>query len=438
MSLDAVCLENARVILDNELLEYPNCDLIVSDDLVDIIKNITKGKIIMKLSEIPSSYYNPIFIVSSDRAAVNMLINQIKHMGLPKYIIYFVPRTSVVWEDVLRKYTTDELCIRSCNIDIIPTHEAILNMNFGKLNRFDRIFLSARALMQLQCSIGKIDNIKTIGDGSLTIANMIRKNFDIHCKDRGYKYIPKCSMYDAIIIFDRESDMISPLMKGITYGTFVENIKPDDKIFAECRYEKLEDIPKYLQCKAKQLSEFENKEKLSSMGLKDLRGVVSQISNHYKLKSDLKWHIDNFDRLLSETKKFVPSLFDEIYIYQNDPYKTFLLIIQHAQNTRMSKRQQNLYLKEFILRHGVDYLQLVMFALKYDLLVNSKRPRSMVDQIKLNLTPDIKNVIIVCIGGITNDEVAELKLIKSHNLNIITTHITNGVEQLKYFEQCPL
>lgn len=141
-----------------------------------------------------------------------------------------MPRKTFLCEKYIKDNIYErEVKIEDLNIDLIPLENDLLTMGLEKSFReiflereFTSIYLMARAICNIQSSVGIISKIKGVGKHSRQLANIMETmRTEFLADSQGISLV-----FDEVIIIDRSADFTSPLLTQLTYfGLLDENFK---------------------------------------------------------------------------------------------------------------------------------------------------------------------------------------------------------------------
>ena len=194
----------------------------------------------------PSSISHFLYLVHPSVASVRMLARQIlSHRAAHSaftYSILFTPRTTRVAEKELEvQGVRGDVCsIQSFAYDLIPLEWDVLSMEHPlsfKETMLDgdpsSLYYVARSLMRLQSMFGLIRTIKGKGSQAMkvcTLMQRMRKEMGAVFRDTtvlpssGPFEFPAHADIDELILIDRSTDLITPMLTQLTYEGLVDEM----------------------------------------------------------------------------------------------------------------------------------------------------------------------------------------------------------------------
>jgi len=419
-----------------------------------------------------------IYIIQPNGEIINMIISCINSSNNESRI-YFVPKFSLMYEDILRAKLNRYVEISSLPLNLFPicqdmntSHCDVVTINIPNgyskyilLHDLDCQYNIAQALIDLQSMMGKVNSIKCIGKYAERINTLIQKRaFEIR---ESYITEPE---YDEMrrswtlsvqnYIIDRSVDMMTPMIFSLIYGDCVnENnsdiiYNPDDLIFNSIKYLPITEVGQYLQTQIQERIDFNNID-LYKLANSDLRDFVKQIPIHKKKLQYLDMHIDlsknfinnddykeqynNNQEIFTGNYLDIKEIIDNYMISEADLYLILKLLIITSlyRGTFNSKSLDNIK-REFLQVYGYQYLQLFINLEKLGLLQKNKQYRNIIRDgdyypLSIDLVKKVydkeKRTVIIFVGGVT---FYELKLLKEfHNGSTIITEYITGSGLLK-------
>jgi hypothetical protein len=189
---------------------------------------------------------NVIFLTRPHLPNMRLIATQILHMsrsgGRSQFKVCFVPSQSLVCMHLLEEHVDvpdllPRISYMEYKIGFIPYDTDLLSMEMNTI--FKQCYIDgdltclntvAQALHKFQKDFGVISNIKCKGSGSKKVVQKLlhkRVEDSLATKDGGYLNQSEDSYsrspIDTLIILDRETDLISPLITPLTYEGLVDD-----------------------------------------------------------------------------------------------------------------------------------------------------------------------------------------------------------------------
>ena len=161
-------------------------------------------------------------------------INNLQKRGITKnYHVVFYPKKSIMCKYYLEKYQIYGLLekkIKDFNMDLMPLADDLMSLEYPisteelfKTEQYYSLNLVAESIQRLQIIYGKIPNIYCKGDNSCKVVEMMTRMQKEHFKKLQLE--ESTNEIDQLIILDRSVDILTPLIKQLTYsGMLDENI----------------------------------------------------------------------------------------------------------------------------------------------------------------------------------------------------------------------
>eukprot|EP00288_Rhodomonas_lens_P014363 CAMPEP_0177694878 /NCGR_PEP_ID=MMETSP0484_2-20121128/3164_1 /TAXON_ID=354590 /ORGANISM="Rhodomonas lens, Strain RHODO" /LENGTH=604 /DNA_ID=CAMNT_0019205777 /DNA_START=155 /DNA_END=1965 /DNA_ORIENTATION=+ len=144
------------------------------------------------------------------------------------YLVIMVPRRTIVCERVLEEEGVyNDVQLGEYDLDLIPCEEDVVSMEIPDGYREchldgdkSSLFYAARGLMRLQSLFGVIPTIKGKGHAAKAVADMlIRMRRELGEQDDE----PAEPEIDELILIDRETDMVTPMLTQLTYEGLIDD-----------------------------------------------------------------------------------------------------------------------------------------------------------------------------------------------------------------------
>jgi hypothetical protein len=145
--------------------------------------------------------------------------------------IYFVPRRTMLCEKVLEdRGVYGDVVMGEFHLDLIPLDDDVVSMELHSV--FREVFIDgdptslyyvAKALMKMQHLFGLIPNIKGKGDAAHQVVRLLMR-LRREAGDESFAAMGMTSDIDTLVIFDRASDMTTPLLTHHTYEGLVDEL----------------------------------------------------------------------------------------------------------------------------------------------------------------------------------------------------------------------
>eukprot|EP01059_Diplonema_ambulator_P031025 TRINITY_DN5571_c0_g1_i1.p1 TRINITY_DN5571_c0_g1~~TRINITY_DN5571_c0_g1_i1.p1 ORF type:complete len:608 (+),score=201.61 TRINITY_DN5571_c0_g1_i1:46-1869(+) len=186
-----------------------------------------------KLNVTPESPKNVIYVVRSTIPAMKLLARRVKDDAMQnrRVDVYMVPRKTLVCERVLEELRAKE-CIYSLSdleLDLVPIEADYLTMDLDYCFREialegDASSLShvAKSLMKFQAFYGNFPTVRGKGKHAEKVAMMLqRMKAEVGEAAIRSGQAPEC---EALYIFDREVDPLTPLLYQKTYEGLLDEV----------------------------------------------------------------------------------------------------------------------------------------------------------------------------------------------------------------------
>ena len=173
-----------------------------------------------------------LYITRPDLAAMRTIAEQIKYNdnnGFQKnYWIYFVPRRMLLCEQYLSEegVLDDNVTLGEFHLDLVALDPDLISLEMGAeyyralTLSGDRTILHhvARSVMRLQSVFGLIPTISGVGKHAERVAAILARMRKEMPED---DVLEECAI-DEVIFFDRDVDMITPMLTPLTYEGLVD------------------------------------------------------------------------------------------------------------------------------------------------------------------------------------------------------------------------
>jgi hypothetical protein len=151
-----------------------------------------------------------------------------------KIHLFFVPRRTLLCEIFLERSAVYHMftTIGEYSLDLIPFDSNMLYLELPSCNRelilegdTSSLYFTARSLMKLQACYGLIPYVKWIGKYGEQVWRMMRDMGErVHSAIASRGIQKTVSEIDEVILFDRQVDLISCLVTGLTYESLVDQM----------------------------------------------------------------------------------------------------------------------------------------------------------------------------------------------------------------------
>ncbi|AEQ33206.1 vacuolar protein sorting-associated protein [Megavirus chiliensis] len=374
---------------------------------------------------LPDNNDSVIFIIRpNNKILINNFVKQ-------NDIVYLVPHETYFNHGINLKLYWLPVCNNVLSMELNHIFKDMVNDDYSSSP------ILVNALLKLGKMYGCFKNITTLGKYSEIINKAMLQKQSIH---------DKIGIVN-LIIMDRTTDLITPLITQSTYQGLIDeffeitgnriknepNIILDNNsyIYQNIKYLNFSNVGYFLSNKCKNIKQYrENITKNSS--IKELKNMVKELPEIINQQNDIEIHIDLAEKILK--KKLIISEQIEIEQYlllgkklnkchdyieecinKHESFtKIFRLYLLYS-HIQKNNSQLNDLNNNIINTYGYHYLLVLNFFKKINL---QKNPY-------LNYLNTNEPIIIFFIGGCIYDEISMIKNICPHCI-IVTTNITNG------------
>ena len=176
-----------------------------------------------------------LYLVRPSIPHMKLIASQIRtrlKQGTPesfRYQVYFVPHKTLICEQVLEdEHVLHHIDIGEYHLDLIPFDTDLISLELEscfaevKLDGDATLLHSvAQSLLKMQSFYGLIPNVKSIGPAArVACSKMMRMRMEQFDAEEP----PAESEIDTLILFDREADLVSPLVTPLTYEGLIDEL----------------------------------------------------------------------------------------------------------------------------------------------------------------------------------------------------------------------
>ena len=173
-----------------------------------------------------------LFLVRDKIPNMKAIASQIRHHKRNRqqldYHVVMVPRRTIVCERVLEEEGVySDVQLGEYDLDLIPCEEDVVSMEIPDSYREchldgdkSSLFYAARGLMRLQSLFGVIPTIKGKGHAARAVADMLLRMRSELGEQEDEPAEPEI---DELILIDRETDMVTPMLTQLTYEGLVDD-----------------------------------------------------------------------------------------------------------------------------------------------------------------------------------------------------------------------
>ena len=268
-----------------------------------------------------------IYIARPRLKSTQIFANHMRENDDKLFSLFFVPRRSITCEQVLEaEGLLDRLAqpVSEIKLDLVPYDSDVLSLELGTSFRDlyldqDRseLFYVAEAMMRLQEMYGAIPTIRTKG----TCAQLVKDMMVRMRRERGLSSSDSPGEIDTVIILDRDSDLVTPMLTQITYEGLVDEhlgisnasvmldakmvgndkappgkkvkhpLNSDDTLYADIRDLNFSVLSRILGEKARTLKESED-ERHQAHSVGQIKDFVKKLGSLQSEKQSLTVHIE--------------------------------------------------------------------------------------------------------------------------------------------------
>jgi hypothetical protein len=462
-------MENKLMIyIEDAMAKITMGNIIVIDkSLIPILDSIQMMKFInnKKMYYLETVFDPPndndkiVYLTRKNVANLDVISKQILSYPKHTYYVYFVPEYGIRMANLVEYngiYGLSNVIFKSMpELAVVKIDANLYNMFLPQSMSFNDPFDLHNVSCSLQ-NMGRYSNTWVLG------------------KDLGpiFRYLKSTTnqndevIFKNLLILDRKCDLISPLKVGKSYVAMMKELELspksilNDSIYEKIKYEDCVDIPCILSSICKKINDY--KKLKNSCSTSELREIIDYMREHPLKK--VSYHIEQIlPQLISEYNGFLGEFLkrfdnpDELYDYiesiiintdHKNVYRALCcmafsdidtsdLINKLAEKDVRCKRiinnlQNYGYNFETEMKSGMIITEIIKMwieKVKFNSIYKEEIMQNVTEPVKF-INP--KESLVVIVGGITYDEIIEIK--KNHaDLNIMTTNIISWNQFLDMF-----
>lgn len=367
------------------------------------VTNVFKLK--NKVFIIPPNTEHIIYITRPNVQNMKFIALQIsywKSQGkIPNFYLYMSPKSTLLCEKVLEELEIT-IKIEEFYLDLVPFENDVYSMELDNFRDYflegdtSSLYFIARSIMKIYSFFGIPNQIKSKGNGSIIIMEMLER-----MKKQVNKLVEEDNEIDIFMILDRNIDLITPLLIQLSYEGLLDELygidngflkkekmilDSQDIIFSEIRDLNQVYVGNKLKNKANQIEkEMEERKNLnqnsSVQKIKDFSKKVPRIKDekksleiHIKLLQDINNIIGRkaFKKAVQNQQSMI--LGDDLQhsleyieecIHKNDPLiKVLRLLSLFCLTNGLSLKQLDQIKREIIHSYGYDKLIILNYLEK--------------------------------------------------------------------------
>jgi len=440
-----------------------------------------------------------LYFIRENRNNLNIIIDQLLKYPKYKYYIYMVPRLSLTVPRIFEMEGLHGKCIfgELKYINLLPTNNGILSMNFPiELSTFE-LLDNPKLAHDIGFTLKKFGNIPEIC-GTGIISNKISKFLQHSTEETSDIIFDKLFLidrqYDLITPLSTPvtyTGIVNELLPEIVFDPLKDNVYNDIK------YMNIAEVGTYLNTLVKNLKSLKSEHDLNISDKDKLEKTKLLVENmkHYN-KNNIDFHVNILEKVIKLYDKQLVNIEDNIKIGNDmeEQIETYIerIIIESINNYKeytkdeINKHKTNSVMKILKLLcltslcgHNIDnkYRKTIIqtYGYKYGLIFEKLKEYGLIKQSKTlgdtivdlipgeieisNTMPKIINklnkekkdpkyfyfgkpikhkngkILVFVVGGITHDEIAELKKFNIRNTKVYigSTNMTSGPELIKSF-----
>ncbi|KAJ5075392.1 vacuolar protein sorting-associated protein 33a [Anaeramoeba ignava] len=157
-------------------------------------------------------------------------IERYEEIKKENHYLFLYPRKTILCDEILEEDGVyDLITVDDFDLGIIPFETDVLTLELDsdfrkyRMNDISSLYYITTSLLNLQKHVGKIPEIKWIGEKSKFVAEMLKKHQE-ETENQNQNQNAKKSEIDSLIIFDRKTDMITPLVTQINYEGLINEV----------------------------------------------------------------------------------------------------------------------------------------------------------------------------------------------------------------------
>mmetsp|Transcript_1248 Transcript_1248/g.2696 ORF Transcript_1248/g.2696 Transcript_1248/m.2696 type:complete len:665 (-) Transcript_1248:35-2029(-) len=240
-----------------------------------------------------------------------------------EYCVIVVPRRTIICERVLEEEGVyNDVQLGEFDLGLIPCEDDVISMEYPDALReclcdgdFSSLFYAARCIRKLESRFGIIPTIKGKGASAKKVADIIvrlRKEVPEDNKGEGEE-----QQIDELILVDRESDLVTPMLTQLTYEGLIDDIFGISNGIVELPSELISSAPQVGDKKAKVKVQFNSSDQLFALlrdaNFEQVGSIVKKRATFLKAVQDEKDSLQG--KSVTEIKEYVRKL-KEINIQQ--------------------------------------------------------------------------------------------------------------------------